>query len=139
MQEEDTQPLSQPIIQPVKKKKFSSQEQSVPETVYQLEFLADLMDNPELVRNVSFAGHLHHGKTTLCDCLFEQTHPDILFNEDTPPRYTDTLLVEQERGLSIKSTPFSLCLQVQIYLRQTGCIINLISYAFRIPETRPIW
>ena len=25
-------------------------------------FLADLMDNAELVRNVAIAGHLHHGK-----------------------------------------------------------------------------
>ena len=114
VQEEDTQPLTQPIIEPVKKKKFASLEQSVPETIYQLEFLADLMDNPELVRCVSFAGHLHHGKTTLCDCLLEQTHPGICFVEDLAPRYTDTLLIEQERGLSIKSTPLSLCLQVRL-------------------------
>jgi hypothetical protein len=25
-------------------------------------YLADLMDSPELVRNVAICGHLHHGK-----------------------------------------------------------------------------
>ena len=25
-------------------------------------FLADIMDNPNLIRNVSLVGHLHHGK-----------------------------------------------------------------------------
>lgn len=25
-------------------------------------FLADLMDGPELIRNVTLCGHLHHGK-----------------------------------------------------------------------------
>ena len=25
-------------------------------------FLADLMDTPELVRNIAICGHLHHGK-----------------------------------------------------------------------------
>ena len=29
-------------------------------------FLADLMDNPGLIRNVALCGHLHHGKVSLC-------------------------------------------------------------------------
>lgn len=62
VQEEDTQALSVPIIAPVKKAKFSFVEQEIPETVYDLEYLADLMDSPELVRNVAMCGHLHHGK-----------------------------------------------------------------------------
>ena len=27
-------------------------------------FLADIMDSPELIRNVALCGHLHHGKVT---------------------------------------------------------------------------
>ncbi|CAF4448637.1 unnamed protein product, partial [Rotaria magnacalcarata] len=58
----DTQALTEPIIAPVKKAKFSFVEQEIPETVYDLEYLADLMDSPELLRNIAIAGHLHHGK-----------------------------------------------------------------------------
>lgn len=41
-------------------------------TYYSNEFLAGLMTNPELVRNVAIVGHLHHGKTlviSLSYCL----------------------------------------------------------------------
>lgn len=108
--EEDTQPLTEPIIAPVKKKKFSMLEQELPDTLYEMEFLADLMDSADLVRNVAIAGHLHHGKTTFVDCLLEQTHPDVIKREDKDIRYTDTLFTEQERGLSIKSTPVTMVL-----------------------------
>ena len=37
VQEEDTQLLSEPIIQPIKKKKFSKVEQDLPDTVYSKE------------------------------------------------------------------------------------------------------
>ena len=36
--EEDTQPLTEPIIAPVKKKKFSMLEQDLPNTVYNMEY-----------------------------------------------------------------------------------------------------
>ncbi|XP_060572589.1 116 kDa U5 small nuclear ribonucleoprotein component-like [Ruditapes philippinarum] len=110
VQEEDTQPLSEPIIAPVKKKKFSMAEQDLPDTVYNMEFLADLMDTPELIRNVTLCGHLHHGKTTFVDCLVSQTHPEINVKDDKDIRYTDTLFTEIERGVSIKSTPVTLVL-----------------------------
>ena len=42
-----------------------------------MEYLADLMDVPELIRNVAFVGQLHHGKTLFTDMLLEQTHPNI--------------------------------------------------------------
>ncbi|KAK3090695.1 hypothetical protein FSP39_013824 [Pinctada imbricata] len=110
VQEEDTQPLTEPIIAPVKKKKFSMAEQDLPLTTYNMEFLADLMDTPELIRNVTLCGHLHHGKTTFVDCLIEQTHPEIQSKDDKDIRYTDTLFTEQERGVSIKSTPVTMVL-----------------------------
>ncbi len=73
--------------------------------------MADLMDNPNLVRNVSLIGHLHHGKSTFVDCLVQQTHPDLQSKDDKPLRYTDTLFTEQERGVSIKSMPVTLVTQ----------------------------
>jgi len=110
VQEEDTQPLTEPIIAPVKNKKFSMVEQDLPTTTYNIEFLADLMDSPSLIRNVTICGHLHHGKTSFVDCLMEQTHPEIVGDYDSDMRYTDILFTEQERGVSIKSTPVTLLL-----------------------------
>ncbi len=48
--EEDTQPLTKPIIEPIKKNKFEHVEQDLPVTTYPVEFLADLMDNANLIR-----------------------------------------------------------------------------------------
>jgi len=110
VQEEDTQPLTEPIIAPVKKKKFAMAEQDLPETVYSMEYLADIMDSPNLIRNVAMVGHLHHGKTSFIDMLMEETHPDFHAREGTDIRYTDTLFTERERGLSTKATPVTLVL-----------------------------
>ncbi|BFY97191.1 hypothetical protein BsWGS_00231 [Bradybaena similaris] len=110
VQEEDTQALTEPIIAPIKKKKFSMVEQDLPVTTYNMEFLADLMDCPTLIRNITLCGHLHHGKTSFVDCLIEQTHSEIVGDYDSDMRYADTLFTEQERGVSIKSTPVTLVL-----------------------------
>ncbi|XP_061604650.1 116 kDa U5 small nuclear ribonucleoprotein component [Phyllopteryx taeniolatus] len=110
VQEEDTQPLTEPIIKPVRHKQFTLMEQELPATVYDMEFLADLMDSPELIRNVTLCGHLHHGKTCFVDCLIEQTHPEIRKRDDIDLRYTDILFTEQERGVGIKSTPVTMVL-----------------------------
>ncbi|XP_031423145.1 116 kDa U5 small nuclear ribonucleoprotein component [Clupea harengus] len=110
VQEEDSQPLTEPIIKPVKNKQFTLMEQELPATVYDMEFLADLMDNPELIRNVTLCGHLHHGKTCFVDCLIEQTHPEIRKRDDADLRYTDILFTEQERGVGIKSSPVTMVL-----------------------------
>lgn len=110
VQEEDTQPLDKPLVTPIKKKKFQLKEQDLPETVYNMEFLADMMDNPNLIRNVALIGHLHHGKTTFVDCLIRQTHPGFRSTEERNLRYTDTLFTEQERGVGIKAIPVTLVL-----------------------------
>merc|ERR1711884_439970 len=75
--EEDTQPLTKPIVEPVRKNKSEHVEQELPETTYSMEFMADLMDNGNLVRNVALVGHLHHGKSSFVDCLMQQTHPEL--------------------------------------------------------------
>ncbi|VDO92428.1 unnamed protein product [Soboliphyme baturini] len=111
VQEEDTQPLTEPIIKPIRQKKFQAVEQDLPNTVYEKEYLADLMDCPLLVRNVALAGHLHHGKTSFVDCLIEQTHPDFVRKSEADTRYTDVLYTEQERGVSIKAMPVTLVMQ----------------------------
>ncbi|CAG9575403.1 unnamed protein product [Danaus chrysippus] len=112
VQEEDTQALDKPLVEPVKHKKFQVQEQHLPETTYDMEYLADMLDNTNLMRNVTLMGHLHNGKTSFVDCLIRQTHPGTVNNETTiPMRYTDTLFVEQERGVSIKSMPVTLLLK----------------------------
>ncbi|KAJ9597250.1 hypothetical protein L9F63_011886, partial [Diploptera punctata] len=110
VQEEDNQPLDKPLVAPIKKKKFQLKEQDLPETVYNMEFLADMMDNPNLIRNVALIGHLHHGKTTFVDCLIRQTHPGFRSTEERNLRYTDTLFTEQERGVGIKAIPVTLVL-----------------------------
>lgn len=122
VQEEDAQALDKPLIEPVKKLKFQIKEQDLPETTYDMEFMADLMDTPPLIRNVALVGHLHHGKTTFVDCLIRQTHPQFENMEERSLRYTDTLFTEQERGCSIKATPVTLVLQD---VKQKSYLLNI--------------
>ena len=118
VQEEDAQPLSQPIIAPVVQKKFTVQETDLPLVHFARDFMTDMMNFPEQIRNIAFAGHLHHGKTALMDMLVLQTH-DIAERQekrtgrkrDEQLRYTDVHILERERGISIKSAPMSLILQ----------------------------
>ena len=118
VQEEDAQPLTQPIIAPVEQKKFTIQEADLPPVFFERSFMTDLMNYPDQIRNVAFAGHLHHGKTALMDMLVLETH-DITERlekktgkkRDEQLRYTDVHVLERDRGVSIKSAPMSLVLQ----------------------------
>ncbi|KAL4902486.1 hypothetical protein BDW74DRAFT_157873 [Aspergillus multicolor] len=118
VQEEDAQPLSEPIIAPVTQKKFSIEESELPPVFFSREFMTDLLNFPEQTRNVALVGHLHHGKTAFMDMLVMQTH-DLAERLDQKTgrkreeqlRYTDVHHMERERGLSIKSAPMSLVLQ----------------------------
>src|SRR5277367_5010302 len=118
VQEEDAQPLTQPIIAPVTQKKFQVQEADLPPVFYSREFMTDLLSFPDQIRNIAFTGHLHHGKTALMDMLVLQTHDlqerldkKVGKRRDEQLRYTDTHFLERERGLSIKCAPMSLVLQ----------------------------
>ena len=73
------------------------------------EYLVGMSRNPNLIRNVAVAGHLHHGKTTFMDMLVEQTH-DVKFewSGDKQLRYTDTRLDEQDGEVSVKAVPMCL-------------------------------
>ena len=118
VQEEDAQPLTQPIIAPVAQKKFQVEETDLPPVFYSREFMTDLLSFPDQIRNIAFTGHLHHGKTALMDMLVLQTHDlqerldkKVGRRRDEQLRYTDTHFLERERGLSIKCAPMSLVLQ----------------------------
>ncbi|KAK3117392.1 hypothetical protein LTR53_001306 [Teratosphaeriaceae sp. CCFEE 6253] len=126
VQEEDTQLLSEPVIKPVETKKFTLSESEagdLPKVSFDRGFMTDLMQFPEQVRNVALVGHLHHGKTSVVDMLVAQTHDlSTLESErkkltavgkggEEQMRYTDTHILERERGLSVKASPMSLVLQ----------------------------
>lgn len=118
VQEEDTQTLQQPIVAPVERKKFTVEEDDLPQVSFDRGFLTDLMSFPEQIRNIALCGHLHHGKTSVMDMLVTQTH-DVSSQlegktgkaRDEHMRYTDTHILERERGLSVKASPMSLLLQ----------------------------
>jgi U5 small nuclear ribonucleoprotein component len=107
VQDEDTQPLSKPIVAPVVKKTFSLGDAEPPATNYSPEFLCSLLSQPRSIRNIVVVGHLHHGKTSLLDLLIESTH-EKPWSPSTSVRYTDVRNDEQERAISIKCTPVSI-------------------------------
>ncbi|GAO51234.1 P-loop containing nucleoside triphosphate hydrolase protein [Saitoella complicata NRRL Y-17804] len=122
VQEEDAQPLTEPIVQPIKHRKFAIEETDLPETYYSREYMMDLMNFPDQVRNVAIVGNLHHGKTSLMDTLVAETH-EVKVDVDKPLRYTDTHHLEQERVMSIKSAPMSLVMQ---NLKGKSHLLNII-------------
>jgi 116 kDa U5 small nuclear ribonucleoprotein component len=91
---------------------------------------------------VVVVGHLHHGKTALLDMLVYETHK-IDWDTDRQVRigmvfsftlvteqcfvlqlrYTDTSIISQARGISLKSSPMSLVLSST---RGKSYLVNLI-------------
>lgn len=127
VQEEDTEPITQPIVKPIVIKRFShrlsDEKQELPRTSFSFKFMHKLMEQDHAIRNIAIVGHLLHGKTSFVDCLVEQTHLDFEANPERPIRFTDTLFAEQERGISIKSSPISI---VHQNLRDKSYVINLM-------------
>ncbi|EAK88970.1 Snu114p GTpase, U5 snRNP-specific protein, 116 kDa [Cryptosporidium parvum Iowa II] len=114
VQEEDHQHIDEPLISPLKENKFDLIEKNLKEmeTTFSYEFLRDLMDNLEFVRNICFIGEIHSGKTTFLDMLIKNTHSykGDKKNIPLPERYCDSRKDEQDRGISIKASPISLVL-----------------------------
>ena len=108
VQDEDTQPITQPLLAPREVRTFAAEEEAPPALVYDDAFLAALLAAPARARLVAVLGALHAGKTTLCDALIEATRVEPFV---APPRYTDALRAEAERGVSLKATPFSVALR----------------------------
>lgn len=73
-----------------------------------MDFCAALMSIPASIRKVAVLGHLHHGKTTLCDAIIEQSHAQSWNIGKQQRRYTDARRAEQERGVSMHATAYSL-------------------------------
>lgn len=127
VQEEDTEPITQPIVKPIVVKRFShhvsGSKHDLPRTKFGFNFLHKLMEQDHAIRNVAIIGHLLHGKTTFVDCLVEQTHIDFEENAEKPIRFTDTLFAEQERGISIKSSPLTI---VHQNLKDKSYLLNIM-------------
>lgn len=101
VQEEDAQPLTQPIIAPIKVRKWTVEEKDMPETRFDkgsvlhlcssqgcscfVSFLLNMTAFPEMIRNVAVVGHIHHGKTALMDMLVFETHK-LIWDADKPVR-----------------------------------------------------
>ncbi|KAK8799566.1 hypothetical protein WA158_006115 [Blastocystis sp. Blastoise] len=112
VQEEDTQDLETPLSAPQEVKTNSIYEKDRPETTYSIQYYASLMDSPKNIRNIAVIGNLQHGKTCFMDMLIEASRT-IKWPLDSETRYTDTVKQEQDRHVSIQTTPMSVILEDQ--------------------------
>ncbi|KAL9643539.1 hypothetical protein ABK040_010153 [Willaertia magna] len=127
VEDEDRQTLETPIIEPIKKLIWNKTEKNFeipPETTFTWDYLLEMTKLPSNIRNVSFVGNLHHGKTCFMDMLVRSTHIDYTdYQLDVDLKYTDIRPDEYQRGLSIKSTPMTLLLEST---RQKTFLVNIM-------------
>lgn len=116
--DEDAMELETPLVEPVKVK--SDKVESNVDTedwIYGEDYLTTVLLSNETTRTrrgIAIIGHLHHGKTCLIDFLLEQTlrkswgpRASLDVNQGGGPRYTDVHKSEQERLMSLVSTPMT--------------------------------
>ena len=105
-QQEDTQPLDEPIIPVVTRKTVQLSERTgVPETLYDLDYMLNLFGMTDRIRNIAIIGSLHSGKSSLIDMFVSYSH--ALKN---PSQYTDCLHLERKRKITLKSKSISFVL-----------------------------
>lgn len=89
-------------------------DKELPKTVYSADYLAGCSQVPHLIRNVAIVGNLHHGKTLLCDMVYQQTHmPPQQVKEWDPKKeykFTDNRQDEIDRAMSLKSSSLTVLL-----------------------------
>jgi U5 small nuclear ribonucleoprotein component len=120
--DEDAMDLDVPLVEPVSTKtnRAIGKQQQVENLDWNFsdDYLGAMVSNEtsRTRRGVALVGHLHCGKTTFCDFLIEmgQRQPDFFgpraslnAQDGGGPRYTDTLTSEQDRQMSLVSTPFT--------------------------------
>ncbi|WP_309572544.1 GTP-binding protein, partial [Deinococcus sp.] len=81
------------------------------------------------VRNFSIIAHVDHGKSTLADRILERL--GAMGERDKRDQTLDTLELERERGITIKSTPIRLTYVRPVLEDGTGGE----SYTFNLIDT----
>lgn len=120
VEEEDAQLLSEPLVAPVVESMSGLYESrdSIPPSHYSRAYLTTaIAPYPVLVRNIAIVGHIHHGKTSLLDMIFDATHDmpwSHLDDRHFPIRYTDSRFDEQRMKISVKTTATTFLLQTPL-------------------------
>lgn len=110
VEDEDAQPLSEPIVAPrvVRTAAAPGAAEEADAAVHGAAYLADVCACAARVRNVALVGALHHGKTSLADALVAAA--GVLGPGAVPQRYTDTRADEQALGVSVKAAAVTVAL-----------------------------
>lgn len=115
IEDEDRQPLSEPIIAPIRHDFFQvlpSGPEPLASSTFTPNYLCEsLIHRTDRIRNVGIVGALHHGKTSLLDMLVAASHSQsISLNPNRPHKWTDISLMSRQRGISLSSSPLTLVL-----------------------------
>jgi U5 small nuclear ribonucleoprotein component len=119
--DEDAMDLDVPLVEPVSTKTnraLAKQQVENLEWNFSDEYLGAMVSNEttQTRRGVAIVGHFHCGKTTFCDFLIEMGQRQADFfgpraslnaQDGGGPRYLDTLSSEQDRQMSLVSTPLT--------------------------------
>ena len=118
--DEDAMELDTPLVEPVGNISHQTHVKiEKDDWIYGDDYLGVQLSNETTRTRRGFAvvGHLHHGKTSLLDLLLEPTlrtswgpRAALDVNRGGGPRFTDTLKSEQERQMSLVSTPLTVLL-----------------------------